>query len=332
MKSTIRAQRSAFTAGKRRAFTLIELLTVIAIIAVLAAIIFPVFGAVQENARRNSCMSNMQTISSALKQYELDNRKYPDFLFAPAIKSNGAGGCEMLGGKLVITSGAGEAACTPEQASATGKLGGDFADAAGNVVASGGLYPEYIKSYSKYTCTNNTWFHPTGDKAFDQETPGTVGYPVTAPASFLNATTINKGDIATLTDKYGDAGGAPALRFYKFDSYSVNPWIVKDAAGNALPKIDLARWPVRYRRQWIPAVQDPTTITNDTDKKWYQNQLMWRDPSDDAAVTMCSQHATKGKAIVLYLSGTAKVKDLRELQKANSADPTTDFDTYKMMP
>ncbi|MBC8142981.1 MAG: prepilin-type N-terminal cleavage/methylation domain-containing protein, partial [Armatimonadetes bacterium] len=78
---------------QQRGFTLIELLTVIAIIAILAAIIFPVFGAVQENARRTSCMTNLKQLSTAARQYELDNRRLPDFLMTPALKrfTGGAG-------------------------------------------------------------------------------------------------------------------------------------------------------------------------------------------------------------------------------------------------
>lgn len=54
-------------------FTLIELLVVISIISLLAAILFPVFSRVRENARRSTCQSNLKQISIGLAQYVADN-------------------------------------------------------------------------------------------------------------------------------------------------------------------------------------------------------------------------------------------------------------------
>ena len=65
--------------NRRKGFTLIELLVVIAIIAILAAILFPVFGRARENARRSTCQSNMKQLGLAFAQYtqDFDERYMP---------------------------------------------------------------------------------------------------------------------------------------------------------------------------------------------------------------------------------------------------------------
>lgn len=61
-----------------KGFTLIELLVVISIIALLAAILFPVFARVREKARQTSCASNLKQIALAFAQYLQDNDgRYP---------------------------------------------------------------------------------------------------------------------------------------------------------------------------------------------------------------------------------------------------------------
>ena len=57
----------------RGAFTLIELLTVIAIIGILAAILFPVLGKARDSAKNSQCTSNLRQIGIALFLYAADN-------------------------------------------------------------------------------------------------------------------------------------------------------------------------------------------------------------------------------------------------------------------
>jgi prepilin-type N-terminal cleavage/methylation domain-containing protein len=57
---------------KQRAFTLIELLVVITVLALLSALLFPVFARARERARATQCRSNLRQIGGALKQYTQD--------------------------------------------------------------------------------------------------------------------------------------------------------------------------------------------------------------------------------------------------------------------
>lgn len=80
----------------KRAFTLIELLTVIAIIGILAAILIPTVGAVREKARTANCVSNLRQIGVGLQAYMTDMKgKMPPQSWwsdgaAPAALSKGA--------------------------------------------------------------------------------------------------------------------------------------------------------------------------------------------------------------------------------------------------
>ncbi|MDW8052901.1 MAG: prepilin-type N-terminal cleavage/methylation domain-containing protein [Armatimonadota bacterium] len=56
----------------RRAFTLIELLIVIAIIAILASILYPVFAQAREKARQTTCASHLRQVAMAGLMYVQD--------------------------------------------------------------------------------------------------------------------------------------------------------------------------------------------------------------------------------------------------------------------
>ena len=57
----------------RRGFTLIELLVVVAIIAILAAILFPTFARAKQTARVVTCLANLKQLGSAFRMYANDH-------------------------------------------------------------------------------------------------------------------------------------------------------------------------------------------------------------------------------------------------------------------
>jgi prepilin-type N-terminal cleavage/methylation domain-containing protein len=60
-----------------RAFTLLELLLVVGIIAILAALIFPALGSARERAQVIQCRNNLRQQGMALAAYASDHRQFP---------------------------------------------------------------------------------------------------------------------------------------------------------------------------------------------------------------------------------------------------------------
>jgi len=142
--------------ASRRGFSLVELLTVIAIIAILASIIFPVMGMVNNKARMNKCITQLHQIGLGLQFFKSDNRRYPDILATTVQHQSSAAADQPWapGGPVIPFDRAGQ---NPDPNAALG------------------LFPEYCKTARLFHCPNSkeidaakvvqdpasgTWFYP----------------------------------------------------------------------------------------------------------------------------------------------------------------------------
>src|SRR2546426_1110213 len=73
----------------RHAFTLVELLVVLAIISIIAGLLLPVFARARAHARTAVCLSNIRQLGFAAQMYIQDNdERLPDFHSDPFSAEN----------------------------------------------------------------------------------------------------------------------------------------------------------------------------------------------------------------------------------------------------
>lgn len=91
MSDSVQSQ-GVISARPRAGFTLVELLTVLTIVAVLVALLLPSIGQAKEVARRSVCISNYHQIGVAASVYSNDHREGVPYLNDGAYGELGRGG------------------------------------------------------------------------------------------------------------------------------------------------------------------------------------------------------------------------------------------------
>lgn len=266
--------------NRKRAFTLLELLTVIAIIAILAAIIAPVFARAKVSANRSSDLTGMNSLRSALQLYRVDQGGYP-----PA----------LLGYVTLY-------------------------QPSGNVVPANQLksflFPRRVDSLDVFrpipNRVNNT---DTTNAVWPELDPRAVGQ---APQVDTNGDGRVDGsdDVAMARQLYGpsravtvrptDAGSAP-LDFYRVSGYDVAP--TRIPAGGT-------RYELRYTLFWSEFGLNNGNANDDPRQLGYTDPpdttvITWNSFYREIATDGKPQR-TKGD-IVLFLGGGAKPYDSRDV-------------------
>jgi prepilin-type N-terminal cleavage/methylation domain-containing protein len=261
-------------------FTLIELLVVIAIIAILTAILLPVFASVRENSRQSVVISNLKDISQKMEQYKLDNHKYPDVLFGYA-----APGTTMKNGLAMA------------QAYDAANPGANHAAAYFS-----GLYPAYIKDPDEFTDPNNS---ADVNSPPATQIAGPLNVNLVAPCNPTSDEAASGAGTSNCTGAVAGAVVKTTRNFYVMDAYDSNPPIiggnkVDNTLANYVPRYQLAR-----EGTICPGLFcDGSVAANDPD---YKRQLRWKNPPSDAVVTLTSYHVQNAdKVLLLFQSGAVK--------------------------
>ena len=102
--------------NSKKGFTLVEIMIVVAIIGLLAAIAIPNFVKARERAQINSCIANLRQINGAIQQWALEGKKGPGDAvvmgdLVPFLSGGVAPTCPVGGAAYTMTTVANPPAC-----------------------------------------------------------------------------------------------------------------------------------------------------------------------------------------------------------------------------
>jgi type II secretory pathway pseudopilin PulG len=252
---------------------MIELLTVIAVIALLSAILFPVFSSVRNKVHENTTMSQMHDIGVALKLYREDFGKYPPVLLGFAQTSDG----------------------------------GFMTDASQTPVPINQVTYRPLMMNQKYLRDKEVFASPFNPNK-DPQTATSAVYPFNymggpgAPVLFTPRVihAAGKDDPSDPNNMIGYVG-QPTF-FYRYDSYDIGPQLFVDLDGRIKPALDSNGAPImelHYSLDWTGLPPGPGDDAR---------QLKYRNPPEDRTVVTWSTHQAANSSMipVLLLSGRVK--------------------------
>ena len=156
-----------------KGFTLVEILIVVIILGILAAIVIPQFTNASTDAKKNSLTSQLQTIRSQIELYKLQhNELLPDFA--------GQQWAQMTGQTNVsgtVGSGAGYDFGPYLQQTPVNPLNNDTTMGTGNVDATNASFAGGGKGFYCNTVNGKVWASNVDDTKLFDESTGTLLYP-----------------------------------------------------------------------------------------------------------------------------------------------------------
>lgn len=274
----------------KKAFTLVEMLVVLAIIGLLAAILFPVLKSARESGYQASCASNLSQIYTAVQLYRKDEGEYPASLGALLADTDDladqAGNTTVVntGGMGYLKGGNQVLVCSDDDTTSTlprssyGDISTDIT--AGDTTDMG----RYVWNYLGYRAKNDTGTCSATDVS------GCMGteYKVSELSSY--STTLLAPGYVTVFSTYANSGGQ--------DPFLLDPTQAYNASTNP---IDVTKLP-RLANRFAP----PNTIITHC----VYHRVPTSDVSDAFDIYNTNNSGKGAKDIILRLDGTTKVLDV----------------------